>query len=216
MGYLVVNSSRAIETCDDKSKTHLVLQTNGIPMPKTIFAPMTYENIGYTNYDFLNLVEQEIDYPIIIKECFGSFGMQVYKAENREQLVELVAKVGSKPMLFQEYIDVSEGNDIRIYVVGNQVVAAMKRRAVSGDFRTNISNGATMEVYEPSEELKQLAIRVAKIVGLDFAGIDFLIGFDGKPLVCEVNSNAHFRGIYECTGVNVADAIIGIYVEQST
>ena len=208
IGYLVVNSSRAIAACDDKAQTHIMLQTNGIPMPKTVLAPMTYDNIGYTNFCFLDLVEREIAYPIIVKECFGSFGMQVYKADNRQQLEGIVKEIGSKPMLFQEFIAESAGKDIRIHVVGDKAVTSMARYSRTGDFRANITNGGSMMQYEPTMEEKQLAIRSASILGLDFAGVDILIGADGKPMVCEVNSNAHFRNIYDCTGVNVAEAMM--------
>lgn len=208
IGYRVMNSSQAIAACDDKSMTHLILQSKGIPMPKTVLGPMTFENIGYTNYDFLAIVERELEYPIIVKECFGSFGAQVYKAENQAQLKTLVQQIGNKPMLFQEYIASSESKDIRIHVVGDQVITAMYRYSVNGDFRANITNGGQMKPYEPTEEEKKLAIESTKALGLDFAGVDLLFGEDGKALVCEVNSNAHFRNIYDCTGVNVADSIM--------
>ena len=215
-GYLVMNSSQAIAACDDKSMTHILLQSQGIPMPKTVIAPMTYGNIGYTNYNFLTVVERELGYPMIVKECFGSFGAQVYKAENQEQLKFLVQQIGNKPMLFQEYIASSEGRDIRIHVVGGQVITAMYRYSVTGDFRANITNGGHMKPYEPTEEEKNLAIQSAKALGLDFAGVDLLFGEDGKALVCEVNSNAHFRNIYDCTGVNVADHMMEYMIKRAT
>lgn len=214
MGYLVMNSSQAIAACDDKSMTHLILQSQGIPMPKTVLGPMTYENIGYTNYDFLEIVQRELEYPIIVKECFGSFGAQVYKAETAEQLKALVQQIGNKPMLFQEYIASSKGKDLRLHVVGDQVVTAMYRYSVNGDFRANISNGGHMKPYEPTELEKELAIESIKALGLDFAGVDLLFGEDGTALVCEVNSNAHFRNIYDCTGVNVADSIMDYILKK--
>lgn len=214
MGYLVMNSSQAIAACDDKSMTHLILQSQGIPMPKTVLGPMTYENIGYTNYDFLEIVQRELEYPIIVKECFGSFGAQVYKAETAEQLKALVQQIGNKPMLFQEYIASSKGKDLRLHVVGDQVVTAMYRYSVNGDFRANISNGGHMKPYEPTELEKELAIESTKALGLDFAGVDLLFGEDGTALVCEVNSNAHFRNIYDCTGVNVADSIMDYILKK--
>lgn len=214
MGYLVMNSSQAIAACDDKSMTHLILQSQGIPMPKTVLGPMTYENIGYTNYDFLEIVQRELEYPIIVKECFGSFGAQVYKAETAEQLKALVQQIGNKPMLFQEYIASSRGKDLRLHVVGDQVVTAMYRYSVNGDFRANITNGGHMKPYEPTELEKELAIESTKALGLDFAGVDLLFGEDGTALVCEVNSNAHFRNIYDCTGVNVADSIMDYILKK--
>ena len=208
LGYYVVNSAESIAACDDKSMTHLLLQSKGIPMPKTVIAPFTFANIGYVNYEFLDQVEEEISYPMIVKECFGSFGMQVYLVNDRQELMEIESKIGAVPHLYQEFITSSAGKDIRLHVVGSQVVTSMYRYSVNGDFRANITNGGHMKPYEPSAEEIHLAVESAKALGLTFAGVDLLFGEDGKPLVCEVNSNAHFKNIYDCTGVNVADAIM--------
>ncbi len=213
-GYLVFNSSQGIALCDDKSLTHLYLQAAGIKMPKTILAPMTFSNIGYNNLDFLEQVERELTYPIIMKECFGSFGQQVYKADNRQELKEKVMSVGAKPVLFQEFIQSSKGKDLRLQVVGNQVVAAMYRYSDNGDFRANISNGGRMKAYEPTLKQMELAVQCCKILGLDFAGVDLLFGKNQEPIVCEVNSNAHFKNIYDCTGINVADSILAYIIKR--
>ncbi|MBO5197040.1 MAG: RimK family alpha-L-glutamate ligase [Lachnospiraceae bacterium] len=207
LGLPVFNSARAIADCDDKSRTHLALWKAGIPMPETILAPMTFANIGYTNLEFLSTVEQALGYPLVIKECFGSFGAQVYLAKNREELLTQVRKIGANPMLFQRFLSESAGRDIRLQVVGDQVIASMYRYSTDGDFRANITNGGSMKRYEPSPEEISLALRSTRALGLDFAGVDILFGADG-PVVCEVNSNAHFKNIYDCTGVNAADAII--------
>jgi RimK family alpha-L-glutamate ligase len=213
-GYLVFNSSNAIATCDDKSLTHLCLQGAGIKMPRTVIAPMTYGNIGYTNFKFLDQVEHELKYPIIIKECFGSFGQQVYLAENRKELEEKVLHIGASPMLFQEFIKSSNGKDLRLQVVGNQVVATMYRYSVNGDFRANVTIGGKMKTYEPTKQQMDLAVSCCKIIGLDFAGVDILFGENQEPIVCEVNSNAHFKNIYDCTGVNVADYIMEYIIKR--
>jgi glutathione synthase/RimK-type ligase-like ATP-grasp enzyme len=84
----------------------------------------------------------------------------------------------------------------------------MFRYSESGDFRANLSIGGKMMSYEPSEKQKELAIRCCEIIGLDFAGVDLLYGEGEEPIVCEVNSNAHFKNIFDCTGVNAADAIM--------
>ncbi len=213
-GNSVFNSSRGIAVCDDKSLTHLYLQEAGIKMPKTIIAPMTFSNIGYNNLEFLEQVERELPYPVIIKECFGSFGQQVYMARSREEFKDKVLSLGAKPMLFQEFIQSSRGRDLRLQVVGNQVVAAMYRYSDQGDFRANISSGGKMKPYEPSRIQMDLAITCCKILGLDFAGVDILFGKNQEPIVCEVNSNAHFKNIYDCTGINVADAILAYIIKR--
>jgi RimK family alpha-L-glutamate ligase len=213
-GLRVFNSSRGIAVCDDKSLTHLYLQGAGILMPKTIAAPMTFSNIGYNNLDFLSQVEKELSFPVVIKECFGSFGQQVYLAANKEELRAKTEDIGAKPMLFQEFIQSSKGKDLRLQVVGNQVVAAMYRYNDNGDFRANITNGGKMKPYEPTQKQIDLAIECCKVLGLDFAGVDILFGKNKEPIVCEVNSNAHFKNIYDCTGVNVADSILAYIIKR--
>ncbi|WP_310604107.1 ATP-grasp domain-containing protein [Anaerosporobacter sp.] len=205
----VYNSSKAIEICDNKAMTHIALNQKNIKMPKTIIAPMTYPNIGFTNYDFVEVMKKQLTYPIVVKECFGSFGQQVYLAHDDFELMECMKKIGAKPFLFQEYVKSSFARDIRLNVVGDQVVATMYRYSDHGDFRANISNGGKMKQFEPTNQQKQLAIDCVKELGLDFAGVDLLFGENEEPIVCEVNSNAHFKNIYDCTGINVAEHIMG-------
>jgi len=214
LGYPVFNSSKAIELCDDKSLTHLTLMNSGIPMPRTIIAPKTFENIGYTNYRFLHQVAERIGFPMVVKESFGSFGQQVYLMKNIEELEEQVKQIGVKPILFQEFIKSSFGKDIRLQVVGKKIIASMYRYTENGDFRANLSIGGKMENYLPTKKQCELALRCCEIIGLDFAGVDLLFGENEEPIVCEVNSNAHFKNIYDCTGVNVADAIISHIIRK--
>lgn len=206
MGLMVLNSSQSIAICDDKSATYLALKNHGIPMPETIIGPFTYENIGYTESGYLDAVARQLGLPFVIKECFGSFGWQVYLARSVEEANEILVKVAGKPVLFQKYIAESSGRDVRLQVVGGQVIAAMYRYS-DIDFRANISNGGRMRPYELGAAETELALRVTKLLELDFAGVDILFGKDG-PLLCEVNSNAHFKNIYDCTGINTAEAIM--------
>lgn len=208
LGYKVLNSSKAIETCDDKSLTHLKLMHNNIKMPRTIIAPKTFDNIGYTNLAFAKEVGERLGYPLVLKECFGSFGQQVYLINDLDELQNKIKALESKPILFQEFISSSFGRDVRIQLVGSKVVASMYRHSDNGDFRANLSIGGKMKKYTPTEEQSRLAIRCCQILGLDFAGVDILFGRDDEAIICEVNSNAHFKNIFDCTGVNVADEII--------
>ena len=202
------NNSKAIEMCDDKSYTYLQLNKYHLSMPKTILAPKTYEKTGYNDLSFIDSMEENLGYPLVVKECFGSFGWQVYLAENKEKLIEILNETSPKPLLFQEFISSSFGRDMRLQVVGEKVVASMLRYSNSEDFRANLTLGGKMQAYAPTSEEKSLAISCCKALGLDFGGVDLLFGPDGLPLVCEVNSNAHFRNIYDCTKVNVAEHII--------
>lgn len=218
-GVPVFNSLEAIAVCDNKYETYWKLwQWNRqcraeerIPLLPTIAAPMTYGNIGYTSTDFVDQVIDNLGIPVVIKECYGSFGMQVYLAHDRNEVVSYTKKLAGIPFIYQKYQAESCGRDVRLQVVGNQVVAAMYRFSDS-DFRANITNGGKMKVYVPSERECELAVRTVQVLGLDFAGVDLLFTDteDGESagIVCEVNSNAHFKNIYTCTGVNTAECII--------
>ncbi|MDE6568184.1 MAG: RimK family alpha-L-glutamate ligase [Lachnospiraceae bacterium] len=220
LGIPIYNSVEAMAVCDDKSETYRVLQRwneqavhkqEQIPILPTVVAPMTYAGIGYTNLDFLQEIIHRLQFPMVIKECFGSFGQQVYLVSEEQSLQEWTRKLSGTPFLYQKYLHDSHGHDLRLQVVGDQVVAAMHRFSVDGDFRANLTNGGQMESYEPSERECTLAVRVVQALGLDFAGVDLLFsnGPDAEAdVVCEVNSNAHFRNIAECTGVNVAEKIM--------
>ena len=206
-GFRLFNSARAIETCDDKSLTYVRLKKSGVPMPETLIAPMTFHNIGYTDYEFLRSAKDALGFPMVVKESYGSFGKEVYLARDMNELREIVQSAGGRPLIFQEYVKSSHGIDIRINIVGGEVIASMLRRSVNGDFRANVTNGGKMETYTPTDGEAALAIRSCEALELDFAGIDILFGADGEPVFCEANSNSHFKNIYDCTGINVADAM---------
>ena len=146
-------------------------------------------------------------YPLIVKECFGSFGMQVYWCRDEAALTERVRSLGGAPFLFQKPVMESLGRDVRVNVVGDRAVAAMLRHSESGDFRSNLTIGGSMEPHALTRAEEALAVRAVQALGLDFAGVDLLFGRDG-PLLCEVNSNAHFATTLQCTGVNMAEEIL--------
>ena len=202
----VFNSADGILRCDDKSLTYLALKQAGLPMPKTIILPHTFPNIGYTHTGFLEDAVSILGFPLILKECFGSFGQQVYRFDDFDTLRKKVLSLGGTPMLMQSMVMNSFGRDIRINVVGGRIVASILRQNRSGDFRSNLTLGGSMEVYSPTAAESLLALRAVKELNLTFAGVDVLFGENG-PLLCEVNSNAHFRTTLACTGVNMADEI---------
>lgn len=202
-GLPVFNSAESIRLCDDKTLTWLALNRK-VLMPDTILAPLTYG--GYEDASFLTRVGERLTYPYVIKEGFGSFGQQVFLADTLEKAREILARIGGRPALFQRFIAESAGRDARLYVVGGKCVAAMKRVNHSGDFRANIAGGGMAERYAPSSEEIRVALDAARALGLTFAGVDLLFSKDG-PLLCEVNSNAHFTALTELTGVCPADDI---------
>ena len=205
-GFKVFNSAEAIETCDDKALSFIKLKNTDIKMPMTFTAPMTFDR-QYKDYTFLFQIESTLGYPMVIKENKGSFGEQVYLVNNHAEAMLKIREFNHCDFIMQEYISYSKGKDVRIHVVGDKVVTAMERSNPS-DFRANITNGGTMKPYTPTKEQKEMALKVCTALGLDFAGVDIMFGQEGEPILCEINSNAHFKNIYDCTGVNVADYII--------
>lgn len=211
MGVRLYNTAAAVAVCDDKAATHLELARRGVPMPRTLVAPMTYVNMDAQGDAFLRRGAETLGFPLVVKECFGSLGGQVYLARDRGQLCRLADTMGPKPFLLQQFVAASAGEDKRLYVVGGRVVAAMRRRSEM-DFRANIGNGGHGEACPPTAEEERLALECAAILGAEIAGVDLLQSETG-PLVCEVNSNAHFAALTACTGVDVA-GLIADYVLQ--
>ncbi|NCB31552.1 MAG: RimK family alpha-L-glutamate ligase [Clostridia bacterium] len=205
-GLRLFNSIDAIEIADDKARTHLCLGAHGLPQPKTIIAPLTFAGLGYNNLHFLTRAGDYLGFPMVIKECHGSFGWQVYLANTWDDAAGILMQHAPSPMILQEFVHERVGEDIRVYVVGGKAIAAIRRQN-SRDFRANVSSGGVAESYIPTSEETSLALAAAKALGLDFAGVDLLMGRDG-PLLCEVNSNAHFRGLSARTGVDAAEAIL--------
>lgn len=207
MGYRLFNCADAIGACDNKAETFLRLRGSGIRMPETIMVPQTFPDIGYTDDMFLDVAEQKLKYPFVVKECFGSFGAQVYMADGRESVHEILGRTAGRPVIFQELIDTSIGRDIRIQMTGGRVTAAMMR-VHDSDFRANVTNGGKMYRFTPTKEQVRMAAEACRILKLDFGGVDILFGKEGEPVLCEVNSNAHFKNIFDCTGINAADAVM--------
>lgn len=202
IGIPLFNSSEAIDICDNKFLTHIELTKNNIPSPKTISGPKTFPKNGYNDLSFIDLAIEKLGLPLIIKECYGSFGFAVYLANNKESIINIVNKISPKPFIFQEFIKESFGKDLRLNVVGNKVVAATKRVNENGDYRANVTNGGTMYPYTPTDEEITLALKACKATKCDFAGVDLLFSKNG-PVVCEVNSNAHLKNVYLTTNIDV-------------
>lgn len=177
-----------------------------LPIPNTIIAPKIFTT-GEIDADTIQLAIEQLGFPMILKEAFGSFGEQVYLLHTKEELQNKVLSIQGKAFMFQEFIASSFGKDMRLHVVGDHVVAAMKRESAE-DFRANITAGGIMTAYQPTKREQQLAIAATKAIGADFAGVDLLFGADNQPIVCEINSNAHIHNMYDCTNINVADFIM--------
>ncbi len=210
-GIVLFNSAEAVRICDDKALTAVALQGK-VRMPKTMIAPKTFEGIGYNDGDFLEAAIEALGFPMVVKEACGSFGKQVYLVNSEAELKALVAGFGYKPFLLQEFVATSKGRDVRINVVGDRVFCAILRENAD-DFRSNITGGGKGTAYAPTKAQEQLAVAACRAIGLDFAGVDILFGKDGEAVLCEVNSNPHFKSTYDCTGLDMSVAILR-YVKE--
>ena len=202
-GLRLFNSHKAVRVCDDKMETHLALTGHGVPMPPTVGGLLCYDAEATVKADDIGFIEKTLGYPVVVKECYGSLGKGVYKADDRRELETLCEKLKCKSHLFQKFISSSAGKDIRVIVIGGKAVAAMQRKS-DKDFRSNLELGGTAKPVEIDDCLRDICELTAKTLALDYCGIDLLYGENGGYLVCEVNSNAFFGGIERVTGVNVA------------
>lgn len=207
-GYRLFNRALPIELSDDKMLTYIAIANNGINMPNTVTSPLCYQPPEQDD-EFLKSVVKKIKLPMIVKECHGSFGKQVFLAEDFEQLRQIRQQLKYLPHLYQQYVKCSRGKDMRVVVIGGKVVANMLRENKQ-DFRSNIEIGGTGSTAILPESFTIAAEKTAQLLNLDFCGVDLLFGEKGEPIVCEVNSNAYFKGVETVTGVNVA----GLYAQH--
>jgi len=212
-GIPVFNDPDVIETCDNKARQYMILAQNNIPMPRTIIAPKVYAKFTIQHSEYYENVLDTLGLPMIIKEAHGSFGMKVYLIETKEQFYEKVEQLNGIEYIFQEFIASSRGRDIRVNVVGGQVIACMYRHSET-DFRANITNGGTASIITLTDRQKEVALDAARVLGAEFAGVDLLFGGNEEPLVCEVNGAAHIRNLYNVTGINVGDSMISYILSK--
>lgn len=204
-GYRLFNSTESIVKCDDKMLTHISLSNSGINMPTSISSTLCYHDDG--NRDYLNDVEKTLGYPLIVKENYGSLGRQVYLINNHAELEQIEDKLIHIPHIFQKFISSSKGVDYRIIVIGNKPVAYMKREN-KHSYLSNLATGGKAYKVELSKKYLDVAIKASEILGLDYCGVDLLIGPNDEPILSEVNSNAFYQGIEKTTGVNVAGSYV--------
>ncbi|MDD3831349.1 MAG: RimK family alpha-L-glutamate ligase [Clostridia bacterium] len=201
-GYTVFNSSQSLILSDDKMCTYITLANNGINIPKTIISPLNY-SVEYDCQPFLDYVCSQLSFPIIVKQCFGSLGAQVWLINDRQQLESKYHLLRGLPHIYQQFISTSKGRDTRVILVNKKVVAYMQRYNAN-DFRSNIETGGQGSVCELPDSYRAMAEKCATILNMDYCGIDILSGENGRPVLCEVNGNAFFKGIESVTGINVA------------
>lgn len=207
MDVFTVNSSLAITRARDKLRAMQLLSRRGIGLPITGFADSP-DDIG-------DLIEMVGGAPLLIKLLEGTQGIGVVLAETKkaaESVIEAFLDLDTH-ILVQEYIKEAQGADVRCLVIGDKVIAAMKRQAKPGEFRSNLHRGGKASLVEITPEEKRMAIRATKLMGLHVAGVDFLRSARG-PLVTEVNASPGLEGIEKATGENIAGMIIH-FIEEN-
>ena len=205
-GVVTPNGADAIEESRDKLRSIQRLSQGGIPVPPSLFVDIPEE--------IEECVERLGGMPVIVKLLRGTQGVGVIKVGELDQLrstVETLWTLGER-ILLQRYIAESSGRDLRLFVVGTRVVAAMERESQPGEFRSNLHRGGTGKGVRPDETMQTVALQAARCLGLGIAGVDLLLSDDG-PLVLEVNSSPGLEGIEAATGRDVARDIVK-YLER--
>lgn len=199
--------SLSISRARNKVRTLQIMARKGIPIPATLFA-INPDNI-----------QEQIEIlggaPVIIKLQEGTQGLGVILAETKKSaksIIDTFYKMDTS-ILVQEYIEESNGEDIRIFVVGNKIVASMKRTSEVGEFRSNVHRGGSTELIDITEKERFIALNATKYIGLGVAGVDLIRSKKG-PLLIEVNASPGLQGIEAATGVNIAKEII-LFVEKN-
>jgi ribosomal protein S6--L-glutamate ligase len=201
MGVFTANKSQAISRSRDKLRCLQLLARKGIGLPVTGFAHSTKDIDG-----LINIIGGA---PLVIKLLEGTQGIGVVMAETNQaakSVIEAFRGLDAN-ILVQEYIKEAEGMDIRCLVVGDRVVAAMRRQGAAGEFRSNLHRGGKAGNIKLTPEERSISIRAAKTIGLSIAGVDILRSNHG-PVIIEINSSPGLEGIEKATGLDVSGKII--------
>ncbi len=201
------NSADGILNSRDKLRSFQILSRHKIGIPATSYVK--------DKQDVVAAIERVGGVPIIIKLLEGTQGIGVLLAHNLESATSIIELLQSQKqnILIQKFVAESKGKDIRAIVVGDRVVAAMRRVAQGQEFRSNVHRGGKTERVELDEAYKEAAIRAARIMGVGIAGVDMLEGKDG-PQIMEINSSPGLEGIESCTGLDIAGSFIDYIAAQ--
>ncbi|MEO0530324.1 MAG: 30S ribosomal protein S6--L-glutamate ligase [Planctomycetota bacterium] len=207
MDVFSANSSAGIVNSRDKLRCLQILSRHQIGMPSTTFVR--------DRKDILPAIERVGGAPVVIKLIEGTQGVGVILAESNKIAEAIIETLQStkQNVLIQKFVSESRGKDVRAFVVGDRVIAAMRRVAVGTEFRSNVHRGGNTEPVELDDDAKQIAVRSAQIMGLRIAGVDMLESNSG-PQVMEVNSSPGLEGIEQCTQLDIAGAVIDYLAAQ--
>ena len=201
MGVFCANTANGISNSRDKLRSLQILSRHHIGIPRTTFVN--------DKKDVIPAIERVGGAPVVIKLIEGTQGIGVLQAESlkaAESIIELLQSQ-KQDVLIQKFVAESKGKDIRAFVVGDRVVAAMRRVAQGQEFRSNVHRGGVAEAVDLPEAYRETAVRSAQILGLRVAGVDMLES-DTGPQVMEVNSSPGLEGIEKCTNLDIAGAIV--------
>lgn len=207
-GTYSINESIAITRSRDKLRAHQLLARKGIGQPVTSYA----HSANATS----DLIQSVGGAPLLVKVLKSTQGNGVVLAETKKAAESLINAFRGleADFLVQEFIKEASGSDIRCFVVGGRVVAAMERKAAAGEYRSNLHRGGTAEIIKLRPDERKLATKAAQVMGLDVAGVDIIRSNHG-PLVLEVNSSPGLEGIEQATGKDIAGAIIDYIAKDS-
>ena len=207
MDVFCANTAHGITNSRDKLRSLQILSRHHVGIPRTTFVR--------DKKDVLPAIERVGGAPVVIKLIEGTQGIGVLLAESVTQATSIVELLQSQKqnVLIQKFVAESKGKDVRAFVVGDRVVAAMRRVAQGQEFRSNVHRGGIAEPIELDEQYRETAVRCAQILGLQVAGVDMLEGEDG-PQVMEVNSSPGLEGIETCTELDIAGAVIDYIAAQ--
>jgi ribosomal protein S6--L-glutamate ligase len=202
-----LNSSDGISRSRDKLRSMQILSRSGVGLPTTSFAHSTQDVHG--------LLEVVGGTPVVVKLLEGTQGLGVVLAETKKAAESVIGAFRQLDanILVQQFIKEAGGSDIRAFVVGGKVAAAMRRQGAPGEFRSNLHRGGSAEMVKLTPSERSAAVRAAKALGLNVAGVDLLQSEEG-PMVLEVNSSPGLEGIETASGVDIADLIIE-YIEDN-
>jgi len=202
LGVTVYNDANCIERVADKLHSHQILSENHLPTPITMLAKFPVD---------MDLVDNFIGFPVVVKTLLGANGSGVFLVESAEAFKDLMELVGETSpgiqLIFQKYIASSRGRDLRLFVLDGEVIASMERKANDGGFKANFSTGGTVKRFEPDADAIRLAVRTAEILNIQVAGIDLLFTEDGGYTICEANTFPGFKGLEQACDINIPKCI---------
>jgi|TARA_R110002126_G_scaffold13118_4_gene56922 gamma-F420-2:alpha-L-glutamate ligase len=208
LGVPVYNTASCIERVADKLRTHQILAEKGLPTPTTMLAKFPVD---------IDLVEEHIGFPVVVKTLLGVNGSGVFLIENREAFLDLMNLIGETnpniQLIFQKFVAASKGRDLRVFIVNGKVIACMERRAAAGGFKANYSQGGSVNEFIIDEEAAEISIATADALDIQIAGIDLLFTEHGYT-ICEANTFPGFKGLETACDVNVPKEIFSAMLED--